>query len=115
MKLDFVKTIIAIALSALIGWGIFELCDPSPDAGLLAIISGIFLALAGIGCIGIQFENKRSGAVIQITCGVFFFITLIINLLFAIKGFGPARAIIVNMVVFLITLLVTYSIYKTHL
>lgn len=86
MRIVFVKSFIAIVIAALVGWGLYELCRTSQDALLLAIISGSLLAMSGVGCIGLQLEQKRLGTVIHVTSGVFFFITLIINLLFAIEG-----------------------------
>ena len=116
MKLDIVKTSVAILIAGLIAWGFYvKSAEVSPNAWLLTVLSGILLAAAGAGCLGISFESKRSGAVVRVCSGLYFFIALAINWIFSGKDFSVHAFIIINMVAFLLFLLIAYSIYKTRL
>ena len=62
MKIDLVRTIIAICIGALIGWGFYAMAQDTNDGLPLGFAIGIETALLGIGLVGIEYEEyPRSG------------------------------------------------------
>ena len=45
MKIDFVKTIIAVAISCLIAYGFYAICKVDELRWVLAIVSGVAMAI----------------------------------------------------------------------
>ena len=114
MKLNFVQTIIAIALSLLIAYGLYSFHD-SENKILLSLGSFIFLATTLIITIGVNFEQSRTTTNVRVVSGIFFLIALITNLIFSFFTFSTPSYIITNGVLLLIFLLIVYSINKAKL
>lgn len=52
MKIDLVRTIVAICIGALLGWGFYAMAQDSMDGQPLGFAIGIETALLGIGLVG---------------------------------------------------------------
>lgn len=113
MKINAVKTIIAVLISALISYGLYRMYDGSH--GLLLCL-GSFLSLAAmlITTIGATFKQGRTSVNIKVVAGIFFLISLISNLIFSFKNFSESGYIITNGIILLIFVLTTYSIYSAR-
>ena len=111
MKLDFIKTIIAIAVSGLIAYGFFAF-NKNVNKDLLTIGSFIFLVITLTFTIGINFQLPRTSSLIKTISIIFFIIALLSNLIFSFVDFKEATYIITNGILFLIYTLTTYSIGK---
>ena len=113
MKLNFVQTIIAIAVSLLIAYGLYSLHD-SENKLLLSLGSFIFLATTLATTIGINFEQSRTTTNIRVVSGIFFTIAFVSNLIFSISKFKPPSYVIINGILLLIFVLIAYSINKAQ-
>ena len=111
MKLNFVQTIIAIALSLLIAYGLYSFHD-SENKMLLSLGSFIFLATTLIIAIGVNFEQSRTTTNIRVVSGIFFVIALISNLIFTFINFSIIGYVMINGILLLIFVLIVYSINK---
>lgn len=111
MKINFVQTIIAIAVSALIAYGLYSFHN-GENKILLSAGSFTFLATALVMSIGASFELPRTTTNIRVVSGIFFAIALISNLIFTFFNFSVPSYIITNGILFLVFLLIIYSIYK---
>ncbi|MGH1516181.1 hypothetical protein [Chryseobacterium sp. JK1] len=112
MRFDFVKTIIAIAVSCLIAYGFYSL-DTNHNKELLTVGSLIFLIPTLMLTIGIQFNLPRTTSLIKTISGVFFGVAIVSNLAFSLISFNdPALYIIICGVLFLVYTLIAYSITK---
>lgn len=109
MKINFVQTIIAIALSFLISYGLYSF-HGSENKILLSAGSFIFLATTLIMTIGISFELPRTTTNIRVVSGVFFTIALISNLIFSFINFSVPSYIIINGILLLVFIVISYSI-----
>ena len=68
MKIDLVRTIVAICIGALLGWGFYAMAQDSMNGQPLGFAIGIETALLGIGLVGIEYEEyPRSGTMIRAT------------------------------------------------
>lgn len=111
MKTDFTKTILAIAISALIAYGLYSFHE-SDNKMLLSIGSFIFLSATLILSIGTSFELQRSNINVKVISGIFFAIALISNLIFAFIGFSVPSYVLTNGILLLVFVLIAYSILK---
>jgi hypothetical protein len=111
MKINIVQTIIAIAVSLLIAYGLYSFHD-SENKILLSTGSFVFLATALVMTIGTSFELPRTTTNVRVVSGIFFVIALISNLVFTFLNFSVPSYIIINGILLLLFILITYSINK---
>ncbi|MCZ2130483.1 MAG: hypothetical protein LC109_09475 [Bacteroidia bacterium] len=109
MKINFVQTIIAIAVSLLIAYGLYSFHD-SENKILLSAGSFVFLATALVMTIGASFELPRTTTNIRVVSGIFFAVALASNIIFSFVTFSVPLYIIANGILILIFLLIIYSI-----
>ena len=109
MKINFVQTIIAIAVSSLIAYGFYSFCG-SKNKALLTMGSFIFLATTLVITIGVNFEKSRTTSNVRVVSGIFFAIALMSNLVFSFFTFSTPSYVITNGILLLIYMLIAYSI-----
>ncbi len=110
MKIDFIQTIIAIAVSLLIAYGLYSFHE-SENKILLSAGSFLFFSTTLVTTIGASFALPRTTTNIKVVSGVFFVIALISNLIFACINFSVPMYLIINGVVWLLFIMITYSIH----
>ena len=111
MKINFVQTIIAIALSLLISYGLYSFHN-SENKMLLSAGSFLFLALTLIITIGASFELPRTTTNVKVVSGIFFGVALISNLIFTFIKFSVPSYVIINGILLLVFILIAYSINR---
>jgi len=111
MKINFVQTIIAIAVSLLIAYGLYSFHD-SENKILLSAGSFVFLAITLILTIGTSFELPRTTTNVRVISGIFFAVALISNLIFTFIAFSIPSYVITNGILLLVFILIAYSINK---
>ena len=111
MKINFIPTIIAITLSVLIAYGFYNFND-GENKILLSLGGFAFLATTLVGSIGINYEQSRTTTNIRAVSGVFFTVAFTSNLIFNFLNFSKPSYIIINGILFLMFILIVYSINK---
>ncbi len=111
MKINFVQTIIAIAVSLLIAYGLYGF-SVSENKILLSAGSFVFLAATLVLTIGTSFEFPRTTTNIRVVSGIFFAVALISNLIFMFINFSIPSYVIINGILLLVFILIAYSINK---
>ena len=111
MKINFVQTIIAIALSLLISYGLYSFHN-SENKMLLSAGSFLFLAATLVMTIGTSFEFPRTTTNVKVVSGIFFAVALISNLIFTIIKFSVPSYVIINGILLLVFILIAYSINR---
>lgn len=111
MKINFVQTIIAIAVSLLIAYGLYSFHD-SENKILLSAGSFVFLTTTLILTIGTSFELPRTTTNVRVVSGIFFAVALISNLIFTFIAFSIPSYVITNGILLLVFILIAYSINK---
>ena len=114
MKVNLLQTIIAIAVSLLIAYGLYSF-HGSENKLLLSAGCFVFLAVTLVITIGVNFELRRTTTNVKVVSGIFFVIALISNLVFTFVGFLVPIYIITNGILLLIFVLIAYSINKAKL
>jgi hypothetical protein len=113
MKINFVQTIIAIAVSLLIAYCFYNF-NESANKILLSFGSFVFMAVTLILAIGTSFKLPRTSINVRVISGIFFTIALITNLIFTFLNFSVPSYIIINGISFLVFILIAYSIKKAE-
>jgi hypothetical protein len=111
MKINFVQTIIAVAVSLLIAYGLYNF-HSSENKILLCAGSFVFFAITLILTTGTNFELSRTTTNIKVVSGIFFAMALIGNLIFTFTNFSVPSYVIINGILLLVFILIVYSIYK---
>lgn len=114
MKIDFVRTIIAIAISCLVAYGFYTICEYNNLRWLLTVVSGVMLSLFLIFTIGIRVKAERTAVMISILSIVLFCVCGIVNFVFAFFDFNKPLFIITNGMLLLIYTLIINSMYKNQ-
>lgn len=112
MKVKVVPTIIALGISALLAYALYNNCHTEGKEMLLAIGGGLCLFLPMATCLGLRFELSRTSANIAVVGAVFFVMMLVSNAIFAFSHFETHAYVIVNGILLLLFLLITYLIAK---
>lgn len=111
MKINLVQTIIAIAVSALIAYGLYNFHDGENQI-LLSVGSFVFLASTLVLTIGTSFQLPRTTTNVRVVSGIFFAVALISNLIFTFVEFSVPSYVITNGILLLVFILIAYSINK---
>ncbi len=113
MKVNAPYSIIAVAIAALIAYGVYSF-SRSENEVLLAIGSFLFVGFPLFLAMGISSPAKRSSANIKVLALVFFLIALAVNILFAcLSHFSTPLYIIINGITVLVFFLIYHSIHST--
>lgn len=111
MKIDLIKTIIAIIVSGLIAFGFYHF-HHSENKLLLSLGSLLFTTITLVWTIGVSFKFSRTTTVVRTVSGIFFGIALLTNLIFSLTDFSVPFYVIVNGILVLIYWLIIYTIAK---
>lgn len=111
MKVNFIKSVIALAISGLIAYGFYSFHN-SENKLLLCLGAFLFTAVTTLMSIGISFGLPRTTTMVRTVSGIFFVVALLSSLIFSFTDFSKQLYIIVNGILFLIYVLVSYSISK---
>ncbi len=112
MKVNLVPTIIALAISALIGYALYALCKTEGQELLLAIGGGIVTFIPLATALGFRFEQPRTSGNIAALGGVFTVIMLICCFVYAFVQFTPPAFIIVAGILLLVFIMIVYAIAR---
>lgn len=112
MNIRLINFIVALFFSALISYGLWSVDGPLHN--YVAIGSFLFLAGTLVPAIGIEFEYARRAVNLRMTCGVFFGVGLIFNLICALLQVGTTIYIISSAIVFLVFVLIANGVYAVR-
>lgn len=112
MKVNVVPVIIAVTASVLFAYALYSMCKTQGQETLLAIGGFVCLFLTLALGVAVRFEQGRTSANTAVLGWVFFFLLLISHFIFAFVQFTTPLYIIINGILLLIFIGVTYSIAK---
>ncbi|MEI7429378.1 MAG: hypothetical protein WCL27_02910 [Betaproteobacteria bacterium] len=110
MKVNPVNFLVAIAISALLAFGLWSLDGELRNH--VAVGGFVFLAGTLAPGIGIEFELARRAVNLRLVSIVFFVIGLVINAVFSLINLSSTTYTIVSAVVFLLYVLLANAIYS---
>lgn len=113
MKIDFIKSIIALGISLLIAYGFYTF-QSNQNKLLISIGSFSLIGITLIMFTGIKFELPRTSRLIQLVSGIFFVVALVSNLVFSSINFIEQLYVIINGIMLLLYVFIAYSILKAN-
>lgn len=111
MKVNFIKTIIAICVSGLIAYGFYSF-HKTDNKLLLSLGSFAFLSLTLLFTLSITFSLPRTTTMVRTVSGIFFVVAFLSNLIFSFFNFSTPIYVIVNGIALMTYALVSYTISK---
>jgi hypothetical protein len=112
MKFHSVPTIIAIGISLLISLGFYSI-HSGVNKYLLSLGTLVFLASTLTMTIATSFESPRTTTNIRVVSGIFFFVAFAMNAIYLfLSNFSSINYIVFNGILFLIFVLITFSLNK---
>ena len=112
MKIDFVKTIIAVAISCLIAYGLYTICKVDELRCLLTIVSGVAMTITLVFTLGIKPKAERTALMFTTMSSIFFVVIAVMDFIFAFVNFNKPIFIILNGVILLVYALIANSMAK---
>lgn len=112
MKIDFVKTIIAVAISCLIAYGFYAICKVDELRWLLAIVSGVAMTIVLAFTLGIKPKAERTALMFTTMSSIFFVVIAVMDFIFAFVNFSKPVFVILNVIILLIYALIANGMFK---
>lgn len=113
MKLDIIKTFVAVLLGAIATY-IISLVNNDVSGMLFPIVAGIESVVILIAALGLKVDWLRTMANIKISSWVFFFLLFVLNFIFAKRGVSVSAFVITNGILIAIFILLFYSLIKAN-
>ena len=115
MKIDFVKSFIAIAISALLAYACYEICKFEQVQWVITIGAFLTIALPALFAMAVTVKAERSSIVLSIFSWVMLLVEIVVNGIFLFFDFSIPVYIIINGLLLLLYILVYNTIYKRQL
>ena len=115
MKLDIVKSLIAVAISALLAYACYEICDYERLQWVIAVGSFVSIGIPMMLALGVSSQQERSSVMLKTLSWVLLLIEIVSNGVFSFFDFSIPVYVIVNGLILLIFALTYNSIYRTKM
>ena len=115
MKLDIVKSLIAVAISALLAYACYEICDYENVRWVIAAGALVTIGAPVMLALGVSSQQERSSVMLKTLSWVFLLIEIVSNGIFVFFDFSIPVYIIVNGLILLILVLIYNSIHRTKM
>lgn len=115
MKLDVVKSLIAVAISALMAYACYEICDYDRVRWVVTIGAFLTSGITSVFSLGITLEQVRSSTMLKALAWVILIVEIITNGIFVFFDFSVPVYVIINGLILLIFALIYNSIYRTKM
>ena len=115
MKLDVVKSLIAVAISALLAYACYEICDYEHVQWVISAGAFVSIGIPMLLALGVSSQQERSSVMLKTPSWVFLLIEMVSNGVFVFFDFSVPVYIIVNGLILLTFLLIYNSIYSTKM
>ena len=115
MKLNIVPSIIALAISALIAYGLYSWCRNADMQILLSIFGGVSMLLTFGSMLAISFKDSRTTVNVRVLSGVFAFLVILSNAIFCcISSFSTPLYVIINGLLLLTWFISAYGVARAN-
>ncbi len=114
MRIDVVKTVLAIVLSTLLAYAFYSISSYESKRLLLAIVSFVELSVLTVASLGIKLKETRTSWVLMAWTVAVCIVACAMNLVFSFFDFNIPTFVILNGLLVIIYLLVYSCVYKAH-
>ena len=115
MKVDIIRSIIAFAISALLAYACYEICNYERVQWIVAIGALFTLGTPLMLALGISSKQERSSVMLKTLSSSVFCIELLSNGIFVFFDFNVPLYVIINGLILVVFILIYNSIYRTKM
>ena len=115
MKLDVVKSLIAVAISALLAYACYEICNYEHVRWVIAAGAFVTIGAPMMFALGVSSQHERSSVMLKTFSWVFLLIEMVSNGVFVFFDFSIPVYVIVNGLILLTFALIYNSVYRTKM
>ena len=109
MKLDVVKSLIAVAISALLAYACYEICNYEHVRWVIAAGAFVTIGAPMMFALGVSYQQERSSVMLKTLSWVFLLIESVSNGIFVFFDFSIPVYIIVNGLILLTFVLIEFG------
>lgn len=114
MTFDFIKTFIAVAISALLAYACYEISAFESVRWIITIGAFVTIVVPCVLTLGLSSKEERLAVMLKTLSSIVLTVEIIVNFVFVFFDFNTPVYIIVNGLLLLIYALTYNSIYKSH-
>ena len=114
MKIDLLKTTIAILICALLAYASYETCRVESARWIISIGSFITLSIPFTLALGVLAKKERSLVLLSVLSWIMFAVEIVVNFCFILVDFSIPAYVVVNGLLFLLYMLVYSFIFRTR-
>lgn len=114
MKVDFVKSLIAVAISALLAYACYEICDVVELRPVIKTGSFLTILIPALLTLSVTSKEERSAVMLRTLSSLIFFLEVALNFGFSFFAFKVPVYVILNGLLLLLYALVYRSIFQKH-
>ena len=115
MKQDVVKSLIAVAISALLAYACYEICNYEHVRWVIAVGAFVTIGVPVMMALAVSSQQERSSVMLKTLSWVCLLIEVISNGVFVFFDFSIPIYVIVNGLILLTFVLIYNSIYRTKM
>ena len=112
MKLDVVKSLIVVAICALLAYACYEICNYEHIQWVIAAGAFVSIGIPMMLALGVSSRQERSSVMLKTLSWVFLLIEIVSNGVFVFFNFSIPLYIILNGITILIYAMIAVSIYR---
>ncbi len=112
MKIDWIKSVITLFLSALLAYAFYTICDVEELKWLLTVAAFVTISVTGMCSIGLSLNAERTGIMFKAFSGIFLALFIVLNLIFSFIDFNIPFYVILNGILILIYALASVSMCR---
>ena len=114
MKIDWVHSIIAVCVAALVAYGFYEWASNEETRTLLGIVSFLLLSLTSVLAFGVKLDESRVSTMFQTLSMVWLVLLFVLNLIFSFCNFSVPLFIILNGIVTLLYAGIAVTVFRAQ-
>lgn len=114
MKIDAIRTVIAVAISALLAYACYEICDHERIRWTITIGAFLTIVIPSILSMGVVTKESRTSLMLVILSWVVLILEIAVNFTFVFFDFSIPTYVIVNGIIICLYALTYSSMYRTQ-
>ena len=114
MKIDAIRTLIAVAISVLLAYACYEICDYERVRWAITIGAFLTIVIPSILSMGVATKESRTSLMLAILSWVGLILEIAVNFTFVFFDFSIPSYVIVNGIIICLYALTYSSMYRTQ-
>ena len=115
MKVDLVKSLVAVAFSALLAYACYEICDSERVRWVITIGALLTIGVPSLLALGISATLERSSVMLKTLSWLISLVEIVINGIFVFFDFCIPVYVIINGLLLITFVLIYNSIYRAKM